>query len=163
MIFFAVKRINPYPVCDAMMPMFVLGLGVTRIGCLLNGCCYGLPADDGFGMVFPYDSAAGCQFPDTPLIPTQLYSSLAGFAILGIVLFTEKFKRFDGHSFWLTLGLYGMWRFLIDFWRFYEDSMVFTIVGTQTISRNQALSAALLVVSVVVYTILCIKYKRARE
>ena len=158
-VYMAVKRIKPWPIFDAMMPMFALGIGLVRIGCFLNGCCYGLPAHDHFGLIFPPDCAAGYYFPDTPLIPTQLYSSLAGIIILFFVLWSERFKRFDGHSFWLTVGLYAAWRFIIDFYRFYEESMTINILGSD-FSRNQVLSILLIIVSIVAYIVMYFKYAK---
>lgn len=158
-IYMAAKRIKPWPLFDAMMPMFALGLGLVRIGCFLNGCCYGLPAHDHWGIVFPPNSAAGYSFPGIPLIPTQLYSALAGIAILLIVLGSERFKKFDGHSFWITVGLYGIWRFIIDFYRYYEDSMTVTMLGSE-FSRNQVLSILLFIVSVAGYITMYFKYAK---
>ncbi len=159
-LFFVIRRLRPWGICDAMMPMFALGIGITRIGCFLNGCCYGLPTHRHLAVIFPPNCAAGFHFPDTPLIPVQLYSSLAGIAILLIVLGSEKFKRFDGHSFWLTIALYSVWRFVIDFFRYYEDSMIFASIGDQRFSLNQALSLLLFVGSIAAYLIM---YSRAKS
>lgn len=159
-IFFAVKRINPWPLCDAMMPMFALGLGITRVGCFLNGCCYGLPAHDHFGLVFPMDSPAGFHYPGIPIIPTQIYSAAAGIVILVIVLISEKFKKFDGHSFWITIGLYSIWRFIIDFYRYYEDSMIFATIGGHGYSRNQFLTAILFLVSLIAYLVMFFRHRK---
>lgn len=159
-IFLIVKKINPWPLFDAMMPMFALGLGITRIGCFLNGCCYGLPAHDHFGLVFPMESPAGFHYPGIPIIPTQLYSSIAGFVILAIVLVSERYKRFDGHSFWLTVGLYSIWRFIIDFYRYYEDSMIFATIGDQAFSKNQFLTALLFLFSITAYIIMYLRNKK---
>ncbi|MDR0362732.1 MAG: prolipoprotein diacylglyceryl transferase [Planctomycetota bacterium] len=40
---------------DACAPAAAVSLGIGRIGCLLNGCCWGLPAPNGFplAMIFP--------------------------------------------------------------------------------------------------------------
>jgi len=159
-IFLTVKKINPWPLFDVMMPMFALGLGITRMGCFLNGCCYGLPAHDHFGLVFPLDSPAGFHYPGIPIIPTQLYSSIAGFVILAIVLASERYKRFNGHSFWLTIGLYSIWRFVIDFFRYYEDSMIFTIIGSKNFTKNQLLSILLLIISLTAYLIMYLRRKK---
>jgi phosphatidylglycerol:prolipoprotein diacylglycerol transferase len=142
-----------------MMPMFAMGLGIVRVGCFLNGCCYGLPAHDHFGVLFPSNSVAGYYFPDTPLIPTQLYSSLAGMAILLVVLWSEKLRKFDGHSFWLTVALYSIWRFIIDFFRYYEESMTLTIAEIN-FSKNQVLSLLMLLVSVAAYLYMYSKYSK---
>jgi phosphatidylglycerol:prolipoprotein diacylglycerol transferase len=159
-IFLYVKKINPWPLFDAMMPMFAFGLGITRIGCFLNGCCYGLPAHDHFGLIFPSDSPAGFHYTGIPIIPTQLYSAAAGFVILGIVLVSEKFKKFDGHSFWLTIALYSVWRFVIDFYRYYEDSMIFATIGNQPFSRNQFLTALLFLISIAAFLVMYFRHKK---
>jgi phosphatidylglycerol:prolipoprotein diacylglycerol transferase len=159
-VFFAVKKIDPWPLCDAMMPMFALGLGITRIGCFLNGCCYGLPSHDHFGLVFPLDSPAGFHYPGIPIFPAQLYSAAAGLVILSIVMVSERFKKFNGHSFWMTIGLYSIWRFIIDFYRYYEDSMIFAAIGGQSYSRNQFLSILLFFISLTAYLIMFFRYRK---
>lgn len=159
-LFFVIRRLKPWGILDAMMPMFALGIGIARVGCFLNGCCYGLPTDSHPGVIFPPNSAAGFHFPDTPLIPVQLYSSLAGVGILLIVLWSERFKKFDGQSFWLTIALYAVWRFVIDSFRYYEDSMILAAVGGQQLSLNQALSLLLLMGSIIAYLIM---YRRHRS
>jgi phosphatidylglycerol---prolipoprotein diacylglyceryl transferase len=159
-VFFYIKRKSPWPTFDVMMPTFTLGVGLTRIGCFLNGCCFGLPTHSSCGVVFPSDSQAGFIFPNTPLIPTQLMESLAGFVMLGIILWSERFKRFNGHSFWVTVALYSLWRFIIDFFRYYEDSMVFATIGGQNFSRNQFLSALLFAGSIIAYVVM---YARNRK
>ena len=157
--FFSIKKMNPWPITDVMMPMFALGVAITRIGCFLNGCCFGLPTHSELGVIFPSDSMAGFQFPDTPLLPTQLFESVAGLAILGVVLWSERFKRFDGHSFWITVGLYSAWRFFIDFFRYYEPSMVVKMFG-YGFSRNQVLSALMFFVSIIAYLVMYSSNKR---
>ncbi|MDR0611043.1 MAG: prolipoprotein diacylglyceryl transferase [Planctomycetaceae bacterium] len=43
---------------DLMAPAMMLGLSIGRIGCLLNGCCYGGVTDVAWGIVFPEGSPA---------------------------------------------------------------------------------------------------------
>ena len=43
-------------VADLMAPSLVLGLALGRIGCLLNGCCYGGLCDAPWGLTFPAES-----------------------------------------------------------------------------------------------------------
>jgi phosphatidylglycerol---prolipoprotein diacylglyceryl transferase len=160
-IFFVIKRKSPWPTFDVMMPVFMLGVGITRIGCFLNGCCFGLPTHSQCGVVFPSESQAGYIFPNTPLIPTQLIESLAGFVMLGIVLWSERYKKFNGHSFWVTVGLYAIWRFIIDFFRYYENSMIFTSIGGQDFSRNQFLSMLLFVGSLIAYIVMYARNKKS--
>jgi phosphatidylglycerol---prolipoprotein diacylglyceryl transferase len=112
---------------DLVMPAVALGIGITRIGCFLNGCCWGVPTSMPWGVTFPPESAAGVwqQFSHCgPVHPTQLYSSAAGFLIFGLLLRLERYKKFNGYTLCLFVFLYGTKRFLIDFWRFYPSREV---------------------------------------
>jgi len=59
---------------DALAPSVILGLGIGRIGCFVNGCCYGAPTDLPWGVAAPYTLPHGvvCH-----VHPTQLYESAA--------------------------------------------------------------------------------------
>ncbi|TWT96699.1 Prolipoprotein diacylglyceryl transferase [Botrimarina colliarenosi] len=41
---------------DILAPCFMAGLALGRLGCLLNGCCYGGPCDLPWAVTFPADS-----------------------------------------------------------------------------------------------------------
>lgn len=41
---------------DVVAPCLMVGLAIGRIGCLLNGCCWGQQCDLPWAMQFPYDS-----------------------------------------------------------------------------------------------------------
>ncbi len=43
---------------DLIAPSLMLGLAIGRIGCLLNGCCYGGRCEDPWGICFPAESVA---------------------------------------------------------------------------------------------------------
>ena len=136
-------RMPVWKVTDVFAPSIALGIFFTRIGCFLNGCCFGTPADLLWGMVFPESSPAGYVFPHTPIHPAQLYSSLYGLAIFGLLLFLERFKRFDGFTFWVFVLLYAAARFSVDFVRYYEHSMTLFRVIDGPISVNQGISVGL--------------------
>ena len=130
---------------DVFAPAFVLGLGITRIGCYLNGCCYGTPTDWFWGVTFPENCAAGWHYPHTDIHPTQLISSIAGFVIFALLIFLERKRRFPGFTFYMMLILYSAFRFVIDFFRYYEPSMVFMSIGNVNISNNQFISFIIIV------------------
>lgn len=58
MAWFARKRALPLlPLCDFAMPSFLLGQAIGRIGCLLNGCCFGGVCDAPLPAIyFPHGS-----------------------------------------------------------------------------------------------------------
>ena len=57
---------------DAAAPSMALGIGIGRIGCFLNGCCFGLPTHLPWGVRFPAGSYSTFAFPGEALQPSQL-------------------------------------------------------------------------------------------
>ncbi|GAB4299428.1 MAG: prolipoprotein diacylglyceryl transferase [Myxococcota bacterium] len=114
---------------DGVAPLLALGLGFTRIGCLLAGCDYGKPTDLPIGISFPKGSfaysrhlrerliTAGNEW-SLPVFPTQPAESLTGFLLFGILLwFHIRKRKHAGQTLALFLFLYGVARFLIEFAR----------------------------------------------
>ncbi|MBP6064162.1 MAG: prolipoprotein diacylglyceryl transferase, partial [Bacteroidales bacterium] len=60
------KKINYFNLLDSLFIGLMLGYSIGRIGCFLNGCCYGLPTNLGMGVKFP--SLALKRYP------TQLFT-----------------------------------------------------------------------------------------
>ena len=66
-----------------------------------------------------------------PLHPTQIYESGAELLILIFLLATEKRGRsFEGRTFWSYMLLYGVSRFIIEFFRGDARGMVFDGIST---------------------------------
>jgi phosphatidylglycerol:prolipoprotein diacylglycerol transferase len=150
-IFLHMKKLPFYKFADVLMPAVGLGIFLTRIGCYLNGCCYGLPCEghEHFCVTFPLNSPAGAHFPGIPLVPAQLYSSIYGLIIFATLLVAERWKKFDGFLLALFLILYGISRFLVDVYRYYEDSMVILAVGERGISLNQGISGLMVFLGII--------------
>jgi phosphatidylglycerol:prolipoprotein diacylglycerol transferase len=126
-------------------PSFAFGLALTRIGCFLNGCCFGKPCSLPWGIQFPLDSPAGSTLPGVRLHPTQLYSSLFDGALVAVLLLAERKKRPDGFLFSLFFMLYGLFRFFIDFVRYYEPSVRFGALG-MNLTFNQLIALSMVLV-----------------
>lgn len=154
-IYLRVKKLSFLKFADIVIPSVGLGIFLTRIGCYLNGCCFGLPCDTHAALcsTFPPNSAAGSHFPGTPLIPTQLYSSLYGLVIFGALLGLERWKKFDGFLFYWFLILYGLSRFIIDFFRYYENSMEIISIHGNNLSLNQGISLLFVVAGIFALTV----------
>ncbi|MDD2890685.1 MAG: prolipoprotein diacylglyceryl transferase [bacterium] len=150
-IFLSRKRINILSVMDIFAPSIAMGIGIGRLGCFFNGCCFGRPTNLPWGAVFPPDSPAGSAFQSGVHIhPTQIYESLVGFCIFGFLLLLEKIvpsitKKSKGYLFWILLILYSIWRFFIDYIRYYESN-AYIFVG---FTHGQIVSICLLLVSVI--------------
>jgi phosphatidylglycerol:prolipoprotein diacylglycerol transferase len=96
------------------------------------------------GVIFPPGSAAGAQFPGQPIHPTQLYSSFAGFVLFGLTLILERRRLKPGVLFAVVLILYSLFRFGIDFVRFYEDAANFW--GNQVVALSLSLTGFVLLI-----------------
>ena len=110
-------RLPPLPMLDVMAPAMALGLGFGRIGCFLNGCCWGKTCDAGFALAvqFPAGSPpAGADQVSPWVHPTQLYSSANAF-LLALVLWAVWRRRpAPGTVSGLFLALYGTSRFVLE-------------------------------------------------
>jgi len=100
---------------DLAAPAFALGYAVGRIGCFLNGCCYGHPCDLPWAVRFPSEAVPGTLTP--PSHPAQLYATLMGLAIFGILDRWTRRPRQSGEAFLGFLGLYALYRFIDEIFR----------------------------------------------
>jgi phosphatidylglycerol:prolipoprotein diacylglycerol transferase len=101
------KRQRLLEVLDFIVPFVALGQAIGRIGCLLNGCCYGKPAEA--GIFFPVHNAV--------LIPTQAYSTIGLLAIFIVLRWAQQRPHRTGLIFCGYLMLYSLKRFIIEFFR----------------------------------------------
>ncbi len=124
-----VKRESIPAVFDLFAPVLGLGIFITRIGCFLNGCCFGTECHLPWAVTFPEGSIPYSYFGDTPLHPAQLYSSLYGLLIFLVLSHVERKKRFLGLTFSLFLIIEAFFRFMIEYVRFYEDQMETVVFG----------------------------------
>lgn len=133
---------------DVLAPSVALGEGITRIGCFLNGCCYGLPCSFPWCLHFPAASGAGQTFPDIAIHPAQLYASLIAFATFAALSALLARRPFDGAVFFALVAALGLERFALELVRYSEPSVVWLRAGGVAISSNQVLSVALAVAGV---------------
>ena len=132
---------------DILSPALALGIMVTRVGCYLSGCCFGKPTEHALGVVFPPESAAGAFARGLAssagevvhLHPTQLYASFFGIVTFAILMLGEKKLTKRGATFGALLALYGVFRFTLDFFRYYEQNIRMFL----DITLNQWISAGL--------------------
>jgi len=128
---------------DALMPSALLGEGITRIGCFLNGCCYGHPCDGWFCVAFPSGSGAFAAFGGAPVHPTQLYASALGVAGFFVLSALWRARLADGVVFFAFLIWIGSQRVLLDLLRFHDPGTIWARVGGIGIPSSSLLSAAL--------------------
>jgi phosphatidylglycerol:prolipoprotein diacylglycerol transferase len=142
-------RMPVWPVGDAIAPGIALGHVVGRLGCFMAGCCYGRETDVPWAVTFTSPEArANVGTPlGVPLHPTQLYEAGAELLILaGLLALERRGRAFPGRTFWTYLLVYGVSRFVIEFYRGDPRGMVAGLSTSQFISVILVpLSAAMLV------------------
>jgi len=126
-----------------------LGHFFGRLGCTCAGCCYGKPVPDDsifreFAIKFP-DNPQTVAPPNIPLYPTQPAEAIGNLIIFMFLFFFYKHKKFDGQIFALYLFLYGIERFLLEFWRGVTPPIDF--IG---LTWNQVVAVLLIISSIIV-------------
>ncbi len=153
------KNIPLLKLFDVLAPVFGLGVFLTRIGCFFNGCCYGIPSDLPWAVKFPFIGAAGYHFYDTAIHPTQLYSSLYGLILMVVLVIVDKKKHVDGFLTSLAFIMYGIFRFLVDFVRYYEETDMVSL-GFTEITINQLISSGMILFGIILLIVLQKKNSR---
>lgn len=136
---------------DLFAPAFMLGHVFGRVGCLLNGCCYGGVCDAKFPL--------GVHFADAPGLhhPAQAYDSVMNLIGLGILLAYEKRGFRPGQGVGAFLVLHGLTRFIYEFWRAGTDDQVRTGLASSTywgslpITQAQGVALAMMLIGGVVW------------
>ena len=131
------KRLPLWEVADTLAPAIALGQAFGRIGCFLNGCCFGGPASAWFplGVRFPafLDAKTGAPLGSPPFLdhvrrewvadnadsslavhPAQLYAAASLFLIAAVLVAATPYKRRHGELFGLLCVLNGLSRFAVE-------------------------------------------------
>lgn len=121
---------------DFLAPYMFLGYAIGRVGCFLNGCCYGTPTKLPWGVKFMLAASptATMKFPvpvertltgevwsRDHLHPAQLYATIAGLTFFFVMRHLRgRFAHFDRRSGRLVAAFFfffGIERFITEFFR----------------------------------------------
>ncbi len=102
---------------DFFAPVLSLGYALGRIGCFLNGCCYGKFCAYSWAVDFHQTG-----LPLGPRHPTQLYATGWEFLVFALLIYIEKrwhASKWDkpGLFFTLWLGLHSLGRLIMEYFR----------------------------------------------
>jgi len=114
------------PYLDGKAFVLFLVVAFNRVGCTLNGCCYGIQSNM-LGIIFPSDSAVAIEHwkrgltsglirpPSLPVIPTQ---SIEMVFLFILSFFSWRATKRGGKEIFIRFVLYyAVFRFLIEFVR----------------------------------------------
>ena len=133
-------HISKFIVCINMcVTVIVVAHAFGRIGCLMEGCCYGITTDSWIGIHF-IDDPEGVK-----RLPTQLFEAIFLF-IFFIVLSYLLIKRGNKYIISIYLIGYGIWRFLIEFIR---DDVDRGSIGIPGLWPSQLIAIIMVVIGLV--------------
>lgn len=108
---FRKKKLDYWQMVDIVALTVPVGLGLGRVGNFINGELYGRVTDHPWGVVFPSGGPL-------PRHPSQLYESfLEGVVLLALAWGVDRTKPPKGSVFWTVIAGYGLFRFIVEFFR----------------------------------------------
>ena len=152
--FFRLRRFRPFPLrpyMDVLAPSIAVGTLFGRLGCFLNGCCFGDICRLPWAVSFPAYSPPWVQhvrsgiieasaLTSLPVHPTQIYSAIDALVIFLLLTAYYPLRRRDGEVIGLLMLVYPISRFAIEYLR--NDEGVF--FGGMTISQTISVTLLLL-------------------
>jgi phosphatidylglycerol:prolipoprotein diacylglycerol transferase len=93
----------------------VLAQALGRVGCTINGCCYGVETSLPWGVV--YTNPESYARLGVAVHPTQVYEIIFLLILFGALFALRKRFQPEGSLFLIYLSLYSAWRLSIDFIR----------------------------------------------
>lgn len=130
---------------DAIAPALALGSAIGRLGCFLNGCCFGAECRAPWAVRFPAGSLpwaeevragliAATAKTSLPLHPTQLYLAGAGLILMVVLGWYAPHRKRDGEVMALLMMTYPIARFFLEFWRDDDGNLLVGLTISQAIS-----------------------------
>lgn len=140
-VFVRARHIDFWASADLLAPYLALAQALGRIGCLLNGCCYGTEAP----AYFP----CGVAFPGDGIVryPAQVFSAMALLGIFVILRLWQDRASFTGEVFLGYCLLYAAKRFCIEFFRGDNPRII------AALTMSQVLSVVIFAAALAVFTI----------
>ena len=107
------KKWPLWKLADAVAPSVALGFACGRLGCLLNGCCFGRACSLPWAIHFPPTH----ETHGDGVHPTQLYDALWALGLYAALAWRYRHKAFDGQIFALFLAGYAVLRSGVELFR----------------------------------------------
>lgn len=133
-------KINKVPLrafLDVFAPAFLISHAIGRVGCLMNGCCFG-NACPGLPWGVPNMENSSHVISH----PAQAYDSLMNVAAYFILINWEKVGFKPGQAFGAMLMLHGATRFIYEFWRAGSEAQVKAGLASSTYWDNLPITQA---------------------
>jgi phosphatidylglycerol:prolipoprotein diacylglycerol transferase len=158
------KRIPVMRAGDAILPCVLIGLSWGRIGCFMNGCCFGKVSSVPWAVQFPAGSPAFYKHQNLELLaedatrslavhPAQFYATVLAVLTVMFLLWLQGKKKPDGTVLAASALVYGITRFVLEFFR--DDDVA--MAGGLT--QSQFLSMGIFAAGVLLFAVLSARSK----
>ncbi len=118
------RRVPLLPLFDFTITSVPLAHALGRLGCFLNGCCYGAVTDGALGVVYPvrstpwYDQRYAQLITQhdacLPVHPVQLYEALFNLTLYVAVVLIYRRHRPAGFTLGVYIACYSIGRFILE-------------------------------------------------
>ena len=173
------KGVSFLAFADVLGPYLPLGHAIGRLGCFLNGCCYGRLSDAHWAIRFPripsdvsatptgspayldHLQAGFVQLTDAaslPVHPAQLYSLTGLVVVAGIMwVVRERWYPFPGVMIPAYFVLYGILRLVLEFFRGDHNPTHFG----DLLSDQQVFSLLFFVIGAVLFAVIYVRRRQS--
>ncbi len=139
------ERVHGLPACavlDSFATVLPAAHGLSRLGCLGAGCCWGTPSSFPWAVTYDHPLAPGPH--GVPVHPVQAYEAVALLALAGALRVWRGRHPFDGAVVLGWIGAYAVVRWLTELLRG-DVARGFVLEGIlgQTVSTSQGISLGL--------------------
>ncbi len=115
-IYCRLRRLPFASLADLGAPGIILAQAIGRVGCIINGCCYGKETSLPWGFVYTHPDSNALL--GTSIHPTHLYELLGDLVIFALLFWVFRGRlRPSGSLLALYLALSSVWTFTVRFWR----------------------------------------------
>jgi phosphatidylglycerol---prolipoprotein diacylglyceryl transferase len=134
------RKVSFLKLTDLLAPYLALGYAFGRIGCFLNGCCYGKVSDAAWAIAIP-------AVDSLPRHPAQLYAAFGALLIFAILKLARRYRPFAGFNLITLAALYGTLRFIMEFFRI-EPAVWLGLTAAQLFSLGLTVTSLVLLILV---------------
>src|SRR5436190_1204487 len=113
LVYLRMKKLPIWKFGDVMAPGIALGYAIGRIGCLMNGCCYGKETNVPWAIHFPPDH----ETHGVGVHPTEVYETLLNIPLFFFLAWLFPRRKFEGQVFATYLMCYAVLRSFVEFFR----------------------------------------------
>ena len=137
-----IKKERVWDYAAIIVPTIPLAHALGRVGCFLAGCCYGKCVETPISVI--YENPIGGAPVGVPVFPIQLVEAACNIVVFVILMLYVGKKLKRGSVLFLYMILYGIERFVLEYFRYDEIRGIFL-----SLSTSQWISIAMVIIGVI--------------